>query len=470
MFVVGLTGGIGSGKSTVAKLFAEHNVPIIDADLIARELVEPGQPALEEIVDTFGPGVLSRDGTLDRRKLRARVFEDAEQRKQLEAILHPRIRHGMMERLEAVDAPYAIMVIPLLIDTGYWNMIDRILVIDVDEEDQLQRVMQRDGVTREQAQSIVDTQVSREDRLAAADDIIENRSDITALRKQIDALHERYVQRALKEANETRIDFSSGPTVTTDRFIAYEQPLNERIRTFLRFETLFLRMASHVSGDSPADAHGAITTLAEISNLISRGDFKSEVIKELERQHASVKRHGDMPGVDQEKLGNLLARQSELLGGLHDSQEQLGYHLRSDSLFNNVRQRLNIPGGTCDFDLPVYAYWLSRPPAERAKTLDGWLKPFEAVAQAIILCLETIRNSTDPAPHRARKGYYDQALDTGSDIQIIRVLLDKSLNVDPTISAGKHRFNIRFIDWLPDEPRSPQTESDIDFQLMICGV
>ncbi|HEX7027127.1 MAG TPA: cell division protein ZapD [Gammaproteobacteria bacterium] len=468
MFVVGLTGGIGSGKSTIAKLFAEHNVPIIDADLIARELVEPGQAALEEIVDTFGPDVLNRDGTLDRRKLRARVFEDAGQRKRLEAILHPRIRHDMMERLEAVNAPYAVMVIPLLIDTGYWNMIDRILVVDVDEEDQLQRVMQRDGVTREQAQAIVDTQVSREDRLVAADDVIENHSDITALRKQVDALHERYVQRSLKEANEASINSISGRTVSTDSFIAYEQPLNERIRTFLRFENLYVRMSSHVAGNTMADDHGAITTLAEISNLISRGDFKSEVMKELERQHASVKRHCDMPGVDQEKLGKLLSRQSALLDRLHASQEQLGYHLRSDSLFNNVRQRLNIPGGTCDFDLPVYAYWLNRPAAERTGTLEGWLKPFEAVAQAIALCLETIRNSTDPLPHLARKGYYDQPLET--DVQLIRVLLDKSLAVYPTISAGKHRFNIRFIDWLPDEPRSPQTESDIDFQLMICGV
>lgn len=470
MFVVGLTGGIGSGKSTVAKLFAEHNAPIVDADLIARELVEPGQPALEEIVDTFGPDVLSRDGSLDRRKLRARVFEDAAQRKQLEAILHPRIRHNMMERLEAVDAPYAIMVIPLLIDTGYWNMIDRILVVDVDDEDQLQRVMQRDGVTREQAQAIVDSQVSREDRLAAADDVIKNHSDITALRKQVDALHEQYVQRSIKESSEADSDSASVPPVNTDRLTAYEQPLTERIRTFLRFDSLFLRMRYHVSSNTQSDAHGAITTLAEISNLISRGDFKSEVIKELERQHASVKRHRDIPGVDQDKLGTLLDRQSALLGRLHDSQEQLGYHLRADSLFNNVRQRLNIPGGTCDFDLPVYAYWLNLPAEQRAMTLNAWLKPFEPVAQAIILCLDTIRNSTDPVSRRAKKGYYDQSLDTGSDIQLIRVLLDKNLDVYPTISAGKHRFNIRFIEWLPDEPRSPQTDSNIDFQLMICGV
>lgn len=470
MFVVGITGGIGSGKSTVAKLFAEHNVPIIDADLIARELVEPGQPALEEIVDTFGPGVLARDGSLDRRKLRSRVFEDAAQRKQLEAILHPRIRHDMMERLEAVDAPYAIMVIPLLIDTGYWNMIDRILVLDVGEEDQLQRVMQRDGVTREQAQSIVDSQVSREDRLAAADDVIENCSDITALRKQVDALHEQYVQRALKETNESGINFTSGQSVNTESYIAYEQPLNERIRTFLRFENLFLRISYHVSNNTRADAHAAITTLAEISNLISRGDFKSEVLKELERQHASVKRHRDLPGIDHGKLEKLLGRQSALLDSLHNSQEQLGYHLRSDPLFNNVRQRLNIPGGTCDFDLPVFAYWLNLPPAKRAETLTSWLKPFEAVAQAIVLCLDTIRNSTDPVTRCAEKGYYDHPLDTGTEIQLIRVLVDKSQDVYPTISAGKHRFNIRFIDWLPDEPRSPQTDADIDFQLMICGV
>lgn len=462
MIVIGLTGGIGSGKTTVAKLFAEFNVPIVDADLIARELVEPGQPALNELVEIFGEDILYPDGTLNRRHLRDRVFADAEQRRQLESILHPLIRAEMIDRLDEVRGPYAVMVVPLLIDTGNWEMIDRILVVDVDEETQLQRVMQRDDVDRKQAESIIDTQISRQDRLSAADDVVDNTDDITCLRRQIARLHEFYM-------NETATPPDMSEAADREP-IAYEQPLNERIRTFLRLEHLFARTRYHIRNNTAHDAHSVIVTLVEISNLISRGDPKGEIIKELERQSASLKRHADIPQVDQQLLSRLLDEQNKCIRALYERQEQLSQHLQQDSLFSSVRQRLNVPGGTCDFDLPIYSYWLHRPDQQRAETLNRWFEPFADVERAIAVCLRAIRQSADPVNCTAEAGYHEQTLEGGTDLQLIRVLVEPDTDTYPTISAGKHRMNIRFMQRRPGEPRSPQTETDVPFSLMLCGI
>jgi len=193
MLVVGLTGGIGSGKSTVAERFAAHGVPVIDADLLARELVAPGQPALMEIVQTFGPQVLATDSSLDRSALRQRIFGNDAERKRLEGILHPRIRAAMRDRLQALEAPYAILVIPLLIETGQGDLGHRILVVDLPESLQIERVGRRDAYAAEQIRAILRTQCSREQRLASADDLIDNSGDLAHLLAQTDALHQRYM-------------------------------------------------------------------------------------------------------------------------------------------------------------------------------------------------------------------------------------------------------------------------------------
>ncbi|MGM0563616.1 MAG: dephospho-CoA kinase [Pseudomonadota bacterium] len=192
MYVVGITGGIGSGKTTVADLFADLGTPVIDADQASRTIVEPGQPALSQIVDVFGRHILRNDGHLDRPALRDIVFSAPEKRQQLEAITHPAIRQHMMQQLRQSQGPYALMVIPLLIDTGHWEMIDRVLVVDVDEHNQLERVMQRDGLSEEQVRNIFDAQISREERLAAADDIILNAHDMDHLRQEVAHLHALY--------------------------------------------------------------------------------------------------------------------------------------------------------------------------------------------------------------------------------------------------------------------------------------
>ena len=198
---VALTGGIASGKSTVANLFAARGVPVIDTDLIAREVVEPGQPALAAVAAAFGNDLLGPDGRLDRRRLREIIFGDAAARTRLEAILHPAIR-AEMERQSADAAragPYQILVIPLLAEGGRRDHVDRVLVVDAPEAVQVERLMARDSVTREQAQASLRAQAPRATRLGIADDVVTNTGRIEDLRAQVAALHERYVQLAAEK-------------------------------------------------------------------------------------------------------------------------------------------------------------------------------------------------------------------------------------------------------------------------------
>jgi dephospho-CoA kinase len=193
---IGLTGGIASGKSTVAQRFVELGVPVIDADESARFVVAPGQPGLADLTKRFGPGILTADGELDRRALRNLVFADPQLRRDLEAILHPLIRADMERRAGAAAGPYLVMAIPLLVEGGKPDRVDRILVVDVDEDVQLRRVMTRDSTTREQARAILAAQASRAVRLKAANDVIVNSGAVSELRQAVDALHERYLRLA----------------------------------------------------------------------------------------------------------------------------------------------------------------------------------------------------------------------------------------------------------------------------------
>lgn len=196
MLVVALTGGIGSGKSMVARHFSELGVPVIDADVLAREQVLPGTPGLKEIVHAFGPDVLAGSGELDRTRLRQRVFKNPSARKRLEAILHPRIRAEMQRRVREADAPYVVLAIPLLVETGQADLADRILVVDAPEALQLERVRRRDRQTIEQVRAVLVAQGSRGDRLAVADDVILNDGSPEQLRRKTVELHYRYMSLA----------------------------------------------------------------------------------------------------------------------------------------------------------------------------------------------------------------------------------------------------------------------------------
>lgn len=195
---IGLTGGIASGKSLVADLFAELGVPIVDTDIVARDVVTPGAPALDEIRSRFGADVIKADGSLNRRVMRDIVFSDDDLRRELEAILHPRIRLQTEARVAAINADYLIIVVPLLAESPMKSMMSRILVVDCDEETQIARLMMRDIESEEQARRIMATQASRAERLAIADDVIENNGSIDNVRRQVTALHKFYLGQAAK--------------------------------------------------------------------------------------------------------------------------------------------------------------------------------------------------------------------------------------------------------------------------------
>ena len=193
MLRIGLTGGIGSGKSTVAGLFARRAVPIIDADEIARRLASPGQPAHQPIIDRFGSGILGADRAIDRRKLRLRVFANAAERQQLEAILHPLVRQAIQQELRGLDAAYCVISVPLLIEANLIDMVDRVLVVDAGEEQQIQRVMARNGMSETEVRQILASQLTRTERLRHADDRIVNDADLRHLESAVELLHKTYM-------------------------------------------------------------------------------------------------------------------------------------------------------------------------------------------------------------------------------------------------------------------------------------
>jgi dephospho-CoA kinase len=195
---IGLTGGIASGKSTVADFFSDHSVPVIDTDIIARKLVEPNKLALDEIRSTFGNKIFDSKGRLDRRFLRELVFSDASRRRDLESILHPKIRAEIAAQSEAAGGPYQIIIVPLLVESPMQKFMDRILVVDCDENIQLKRLLMRDSEDENQAHHIMAAQASRKERLAIADDIISNNDSLTGTRNQVDNLHSEYLSLASK--------------------------------------------------------------------------------------------------------------------------------------------------------------------------------------------------------------------------------------------------------------------------------
>lgn len=196
--IVGLTGGIGSGKSTVADLFQQLGIPVIDADVIAHTLVEPGQPALAEIIKAFGANSVYASGALDRARLRKLVFSDPEQRRRLEAILHPKIRREIITLTTNIRTPYCIVVIPLLLETDQRDLVDRILVVDTGVDKQIARVTMRNGLPKHEIMAIITAQASRERRLAAADEVIDNNGSLDELDNQVRAQHEKYLKIARK--------------------------------------------------------------------------------------------------------------------------------------------------------------------------------------------------------------------------------------------------------------------------------
>ena len=196
MFTIGLTGGIGSGKSTVANMFRDLGVPVYDTDAIARQLVDPGQPALNEIIDSFGNQILLADGSLDRQKLKQLVFNDEQARLKLESILHPRIKEELLQKINSGKTAYCVAVIPLMLEKNWQSLVDRIVVVDVSEETQVQRASHRDQIPEAMVRKIMESQIDRKSRLAKADDIIDNNGESQSVQARVNTLHKKYLAMA----------------------------------------------------------------------------------------------------------------------------------------------------------------------------------------------------------------------------------------------------------------------------------
>lgn len=273
------------------------------------------------------------------------------------------------------------------------------------------------------------------------------------------------------EAAKARDRWATGPRAPAAQAagegVVYEQPLNERVRTFLRLECLFEGAYAHADGPSPWESRLVLGHLLDILAICGRTDLKTEVMKELERQTALLEALRHNPEVDRSRLLALLGQLEQLVDGLHAMAGQPGQGLRAHELLNAVRQRSSIPGGTCHFDLPGLHHWLHRPPEERSAQLRAWLQELEPVRRAIGLLLRLIRQSARPAAQRAHGGFFQQALDPSAPTQLLRVALPGGSPCYAEISAGRHRFTVRFLRPGP-EGRGVQSEEDVDFLLACC--
>ncbi len=251
--------------------------------------------------------------------------------------------------------------------------------------------------------------------------------------------------------------------------IIYEQPLNERMRTFLRLEHLYRQTGYSLGGFSVWDSRHSVFGLIQILELLARGDLKNEILKELERLQTALTALQDLPGVDQRQLGSVLHQLQQAEAEVHAHDGQFGQALRDNELLTSIRQRTSIVGGDCNFDLPGYHYWLSQDPERRIADLEGWLASLDPVIQPVTMILAILRESSDARPSRAEQGFYQQNLDPAHPVQLLRIHLPQEAPVFPEISAGKHRFSVRFLEPRGAE-RPVQTLNDIEFQLSVCAL
>ena len=250
--------------------------------------------------------------------------------------------------------------------------------------------------------------------------------------------------------------------------IIYEQPLNERIRTFLRLEYLFDTFSERLESDSIQNTRDGISTLIDISELLSRFDVKSEIIKELEKHGSHLKKLINNPNVDQQQLSPILDDIEYQSHQLHNPDYQPGKIFNSHELIMAVKQRSVITGGGCNFDLPGYHHWLNRSVDDRKQLVDYLYTDLAVIDKSIRLCLMIVRNSSGFSEKVASNGFYQQTLDANSPAQMLRILLQKNEDCFPEVSAGKHRFSIRFMQIVQPEQRPQKIADDLHFHLGCC--
>ena len=250
--------------------------------------------------------------------------------------------------------------------------------------------------------------------------------------------------------------------------IIYEQPLNKRIRSFLRLEHLFQLIDFRLDQTSAWDYRALLESMLEIVNLLSRLDIKAELIKELEKYSPMLSSFKNNPAVDQQCLLAVNEQIAEILLEIRDSQFQPGMNLKNDEMINGYKQRISIPGGTCNFDLPRFHHWLNLPAHKKIQQISHWLADIDPVKQATLLSLDILRNSSNPSLELAENGFFQRPIKSNLPCQLVRVMLPEISSCYPEISGGKHRFTIRFMSDEDTEQRPLQTESNIEFELHCC--
>lgn len=278
-------------------------------------------------------------------------------------------------------------------------------------------------------------------------------------------------ERPAKDNNGQAAATTSKPAVqAVPKKVLYEQPLNERIRTFLRLEYLFKQASYHLPGESEWDSRATLTCILEILDIFGNTNLKSETLKELERHSANLKRHEQNPDIDHTQLNSLLSEINTRMEGMHKVNGQIANDLKASEFLISVRKRCAIPGGTCDFDIPAFHYWLQQPTIDRTRDLAHWLGNFDAIGQAIQLILKLTRNSTSMQLTLASGGVYQRTLDPNRPCQLVRIALPSGLPYFAELSGGRHRFTARFMKFSTAGVRAKQTDEDIEFELACCVI
>ena len=253
-------------------------------------------------------------------------------------------------------------------------------------------------------------------------------------------------------------------------YCVYEQPLNEKARAFLRLEKLFQQYAFHLKHGSDWNNRIAIDSILELLAFTTRSDIKLEILKELERQHTRLERLSKRPQIDEAQLSSVLKNIQKRMAELQAVSGQVGLETKNIELLAAIAQKSSVPGSICDFDLPAYKHWLILPKEKRQENIEKWFQPFGYLDRAVQLILDVLRHSAEYTDEVAQNGFFQKSLDMNQAIQLLRISVPDDASYYPEISAGKHRFSVRFM--TNDDPalRPEQCKDDVNFKLKMCAI
>ncbi|THB74840.1 MAG: cell division protein ZapD [Gammaproteobacteria bacterium] len=253
-------------------------------------------------------------------------------------------------------------------------------------------------------------------------------------------------------------------------WITYEHPLNERIRVLMRLEFIFKQIDQLLQEDSKLNTRHILLAIGELIGIVERGDLKSEILKELDRHIATMINLQETPGVDVDALQLFLQNLQGLSAQIHSSQGQIAAELKNDEFLTGVIQRAGIPGGTCDFDMPGYHYWLEQSAEVRFQQIDVWLGKFKLIKSACSLILGLIRDSSLSKPQQAEAGMYQQSLDKDHPCQLVRISLPRDAGIYPETSGNKRHFTVRFMGEDPESGKNKQVVETVEFKITVCTI